>query len=329
MAAQAPRPRHGELVYPGTCRDGLHGRPARAVRLRDLVRRARQRGWSIEWRDRRLGAQRQDVGRTSATSSCDVPMGCGPTSSPWWWTTRRRASPHVVRGEDLADNTPRQIHLQRALGLPTPQLPAHAAGARCRWREALEAERRRRTRPARCALGRTRAGCCARCCGLAVDADEPGAWLAEAVNPSLATSARGAGMMAAPALPLRRKFAMITTASGLQYEDTNVGQRRRSARPASTSPCTTPAGSTTTASRAPSSTAARTAATRSQFGLGAGMVIRGWDEGVQGMKVGGTRAAGDPAAARLRRARRGRRDPAERHADVRGRIARRLSSPRA
>ena len=35
----------------------------------------------------------------------------------------------VVRGEDLADNTPRQILLQRALGLPTPALPAHAAGA--------------------------------------------------------------------------------------------------------------------------------------------------------------------------------------------------------
>jgi glutamyl-Q tRNA(Asp) synthetase len=28
---------------------------------------------------------------------------------------------HVVRGEDLADNTARQILLQRALGLPTPQ----------------------------------------------------------------------------------------------------------------------------------------------------------------------------------------------------------------
>jgi glutamyl-queuosine tRNA(Asp) synthetase len=27
---------------------------------------------------------------------------------------------HVVRGEDLADNTARQIHLQRLLGLPTP-----------------------------------------------------------------------------------------------------------------------------------------------------------------------------------------------------------------
>jgi glutamyl-Q tRNA(Asp) synthetase len=28
---------------------------------------------------------------------------------------------HVVRGEDLADNTARQILLQRALGYPTPQ----------------------------------------------------------------------------------------------------------------------------------------------------------------------------------------------------------------
>ncbi len=27
---------------------------------------------------------------------------------------------HVVRGSDLADNTPRQIHLQRHLGLATP-----------------------------------------------------------------------------------------------------------------------------------------------------------------------------------------------------------------
>jgi glutamyl-Q tRNA(Asp) synthetase len=27
---------------------------------------------------------------------------------------------HIVRGADLLDNTPRQIHLQRALGLPQP-----------------------------------------------------------------------------------------------------------------------------------------------------------------------------------------------------------------
>ena len=40
-----------------------------------------------------------------------------------------------------------------------------------------------------------------------------------------------------------------------------------------------------------------------RFGLGRGQVIQGWDDGVQGMKVGGRRRLDDPAAPGLRRRR--------------------------
>ena len=52
LAARGAAPgRFDELVYPGTCRDGLHGKAARAVRLRaDGV---------VRWHDRRLGPQAQ------------------------------------------------------------------------------------------------------------------------------------------------------------------------------------------------------------------------------------------------------------------------------
>ena len=88
-----PKQRHGELVYPGTCRDGLHGKPARAMRLRTVAGRARGR------RADRLAATAASArngsacARPSATSCCSAPTACGPTSSPWWSTMRRRASP--------------------------------------------------------------------------------------------------------------------------------------------------------------------------------------------------------------------------------------------
>jgi len=115
-------PQHGEeLVYPGTCRHGLRGKPARAARV--LVAAsldAPERPLVVDWADRRLGMQREDVSRTVGDFVVRRADG--------WWAYQLavvvddglQGVTHVVRGEDLADNTARQIHLQRLLGSPRP-----------------------------------------------------------------------------------------------------------------------------------------------------------------------------------------------------------------
>jgi FKBP-type peptidyl-prolyl cis-trans isomerase FkpA len=83
---------------------------------------------------------------------------------------------------------------------------------------------------------------------------------------------------------------MTTLPAGPAYEDTTPGTAPRPSRPARAVHYTGWLYDPTAANAAArSSTAARTAASPSAFGLGGGEVIRGWDEGVQGMKVGGTR----------------------------------------
>jgi glutamyl-Q tRNA(Asp) synthetase len=113
-----PAQRRAELVYPGTCRAGLQGKTARAWRLRcgDDAQPV-----VIAWHDRRLGAQQQDV--THAVGDFVLQRADGP----WAYQLAvvvddaAQAISDVVRGEDLADNTARQIHLQHRLGLPTPR----------------------------------------------------------------------------------------------------------------------------------------------------------------------------------------------------------------
>ena len=112
-AAAGPRPRHGELVYPGTCRSGTNGRPVRAWRLRVEGR--------VDWHDRRLGAQSQDLEAEVGDFVLKRADGLWAYQLAVVVDDAAQGITDVVRGEDLADNTPRQIALQRALGLPTPR----------------------------------------------------------------------------------------------------------------------------------------------------------------------------------------------------------------
>ena len=90
-------------------------------------------------------------------------------------------------------------------------------------------------------------------------------------------------------------MAFTTTASGLQFEDTVVGNGAEAK-----------AGRNVTVhytgwlyENGQQGAKFDSSKDRDEpfiFPLGAGMVIRGWDEGVQGMKVGGTRVLLIPAS---------------------------------
>ena len=109
------RERHAELIYPGTCRDGLHGKPARAWRL--LCPSNLQK---THWQDRRLGHQSQDVAAEVGDFVLKRADGLWAYQLAVVVDDGAQGISHIVRGQDLADNTARQILLQRALNLPTP-----------------------------------------------------------------------------------------------------------------------------------------------------------------------------------------------------------------
>ena len=90
-------------------------------------------------------------------------------------------------------------------------------------------------------------------------------------------------------------MAFTTTDSGLQYEDTSIGTGAEATKGQQVTVHYTGwlyndgvQGAKFDSSRDRSDAFA--------FGLGAGMVIKGWDEGVQGMKVGGQRTLIIPAS---------------------------------
>ncbi len=88
---------------------------------------------------------------------------------------------------------------------------------------------------------------------------------------------------------------MNTTPSGLQYEDTVLGTGAEAAAGQHVTVHYT-GWLYTDGVQGKKFDSSKDRRDPFSFDLGAGMVIRGWDEGVQGMKVGGTRTLIIPAA---------------------------------
>jgi len=107
--------RHTTLAYPGTCRNGLHGGIERAWRLRVPDADHRER-----FVDRWQGLQSQDLGAEVGDFALRRADGLWAYQLAVVVDDAYAGMTHIVRGADLLDSTPRQIYLQRCLGLPTP-----------------------------------------------------------------------------------------------------------------------------------------------------------------------------------------------------------------
>ncbi|MBB5426229.1 glutamyl-Q tRNA(Asp) synthetase [Paraburkholderia sp. JPY158] len=109
--------RNTTLAYPGTCRTGLHGKTARAWRLRVPDGEPAV----IAFDDRWQGPQTQNL----ATEVGDFVLR--RADDQWAYQLAvvvddaDAGITHIVRGADLMDSTARQIYLQRCLGVATPE----------------------------------------------------------------------------------------------------------------------------------------------------------------------------------------------------------------
>ena len=108
----------GAAIYPGTCRHGLApGREARSLRLRVPETGADLVGFQDRfagWQEQRLALESGDFVLKRADGYWAYQLAVVVDDAEQGVTD-------VVRGADLLDSTPRQIYLQRLLGVPTPR----------------------------------------------------------------------------------------------------------------------------------------------------------------------------------------------------------------
>jgi len=313
--AGVPHVAHVERVYPGTCCPPTFA-PADIVFKRTPAWRLRTRTVAgddvvIAWHDRLLGDQRQDVTQTVGDFVLKRADGLWAYQLAVVVDDAAQGITDVVRGEDLADNTARQIHLQRTLGLPTPRylhtpLVFADDGQKLSKQTGARAITLRSDVDAVVALRRA-----ARVLGLPAAlhdgsdlCETPVRWLARAIPAWAQRLGAVDGMIRPSATPAaasslinQSNTKMTTTPSGLQYEDTVVGSG-----PVATSGQSVTVHYTGWLSdpAAPNGRGKKFDSSKDRgqpfvFGLDQGMVIKGWDEGVQGMAAGGTRVLTIPA----------------------------------
>jgi len=114
ILASAPHPGEGGSVYPGTCREGIHGsRSARAIRLR-------VHDEEIIYHDGIFGEQRQNLERDVGDFVLHRADGLFAYQLAVVVDDIDAGITQVVRGADLLSSTPRQIYLYRCLNLDPP-----------------------------------------------------------------------------------------------------------------------------------------------------------------------------------------------------------------
>jgi len=114
IAAAGKRGPYG-LIYPGTCRHGASDATDKPP------------AWRVITHDKPIGFDDLRRGHYSQRLESEVGDFVVKRADGYWAYQLAvvvddafQGITEVVRGEDLLDNTPRQIHLQRLLGLPTP-----------------------------------------------------------------------------------------------------------------------------------------------------------------------------------------------------------------
>ena len=112
----APRDADGESIYPGTCRDSGVVIDAHSVRVRVVDDGDSQ----VTFTDRACAVITQNVAAEIGDFVLRRADGCYAYQLAVVVDDALQGVTDIVRGEDLLMNTPRQIYLQRLLGVATP-----------------------------------------------------------------------------------------------------------------------------------------------------------------------------------------------------------------